>query len=103
MLNEIKRMQKLAGLLKENEEMDSLSSFEKIVPIHPSHMQAFDFDVDEMAKEAFLDRYQDGVDYEWAYERGDDFPHAIIIKNPKLLQDPNVKMALASMPRKAIS
>ncbi len=79
------------------------SSFEEIVAIHPSHMQAFDFDVDAMAKEAFLNRYQEGVDYEWAYGRGDDFPNAVIIKNPKLLQDRDVKMALASMQRKAVS
>lgn len=98
MLNEIKRMQKLAGLLKENDEMGASAA---IFDIDESQMERFAFDVAELINAVGLGEYQEGIDYELGIARGDDFPHAIEIKNPQILQDQNIVEALKSLEEEA--
>lgn len=61
-------------------------------------MYGFDFGelVDEANEYNFskFDGGEDGeggADYSWNFERGDDFPESITIKNPAMLNDPKVK------------
>jgi len=38
-----------------------------------------------------------GRDYQWAIAMGDDFPHAIIIKNKEMLKNPDIVSTLKDL------
>jgi hypothetical protein len=108
-LNEVKQFQKIAGILKESEGADQnkvKEAFEKVIQIHNVHAKYFDYDLDElqnMANQHGFQNYDGGItgydgfdsvdtgkDYQWAIARGDDFPHAVVIKNKEMLKDPKL-------------
>lgn len=56
-------------------------------------------DIEKLQKEADIEygfsKYKEGTDYEWAIGRGDDFPNALVVLNPKMIQDPKVTEFIA--------
>jgi hypothetical protein len=97
------------GALKELQDTNlphNKEKFQKNIPIHIVHADYFDYDLDELqevADENGFDVYDGGIvgydgfeavdtgsDYQWAIERGDDFPHAVIIKNREMLKNPTI-------------
>jgi hypothetical protein len=110
-INEAKRLQQLAGILKEDinaSPVDTpINSFEKIIDISDEAADYFSYDVDELqdtANNRGFQSYSGGIkgydgnepvdtgnDYQWAIAMGDDFPHAVIIKNQQMLADPEVE------------
>lgn len=101
-INEVRRMQELAGLLKE----------EKVIRIPMKQARNYDFDLEafqQAADQAGFGKYDGGVagqsegmDYDWGIEMGDDFPHALIVKNMEMLQDPEVMQFIQSWKAKAL-
>lgn len=105
--NEIYKLQKIAGILKEgvNEALPK-QPFEKVIPIHDVHSDYFDYDVDQIqdfVNDSGFMGYDGGIvgwdgtqqvdkgkDYQWAIAMGDDFPHAIVIKNKEMLKNPEI-------------
>lgn len=100
-INEVKRMQELAGLLKE----------EKVIRIPMKQARDHNFNLENfqrVADQAGFFKYDGGVagqneglDYDWAIEMGDDFPHALIVKNMEMLQDPEVMQFIQSWKTRA--
>ena len=113
-LSEVKQLQKIAGILKEETiptpieqtSAEQPSGFEKTIPINDVHSDYFEYDLDQLqdfANEYGFGEYDGGIigydgyesvdtgrDYQWAIERGDDFPHAVVIKNKQMLKNPAI-------------
>jgi len=70
-------------------------SQDKIIGIGDSAARAYGMDMEELQNdvedEYNFAKYREGIDYEWNIARGDDFPHAITIKNASMISDPKVK------------
>ena len=74
----------------------------KDFPIGDETCHTYRYDIDNLIDDAkeYLGQYDGGligydefeatdtgIDYQWAIAMGDDFPHAIIVKNPAILKD----------------
>lgn len=112
LISEVKKLQKIAGIIQENIE----EAKEKTIRVPMRQAKLYDFDLEQFsnaAKEAGFDKYDGGIvgyegsnnvdygdDYQWAIAMGDDFPHALIIKNVQMLEDPQVAQFIQSMKSK---
>jgi hypothetical protein len=89
----------LRNLIREEIRKVIKESSENTFEINPD---LFRYDMEDLEDEAkdYLSKYDGGIvgydgydsvdtgkDYQWAIAMGDDFPHAIIVKSPALLQD----------------
>lgn len=97
LIKEAFRLQQLAGITPINEIGDL--PFEKIFPIHKAVMNRYDYDVEELQKDAMFTGFQEGNDFEWAIARGDDFPHALVVKSKQMLADPKISAFVKSLGR----
>jgi hypothetical protein len=68
---------------------------DKIFGFGDDAANAYNMDIEELelnVKDEYnFGKYNEGVDYEWNIARGDDFPHAITIKNATMIKDSEVK------------
>lgn len=117
LIKEATRLQQLAGILKESDlgaayaereldgdasrQMHEQGSTQTIYDIDESQMEHYSFDIAELIDAVGLSNYQEGVDYELGIARGDDFPHAIEIKNAEILQNPSIVRALEALEEEA--
>ena len=71
---------------------------DNIVSIGDNAARTYGMDMEELQNnvedEYNFAKYREGIDYEWNTARGDDFPHAITIKNVSMMSDPKVKKFL---------
>jgi hypothetical protein len=94
-INEAFRLQQLAGIEPVNEIY--YSAFRRNFPIDKAVMNRYGHDVKELQKDAKFSDYQEGIDFEWTIAKGDNFPHALVIKNDQMLGEPKIRAFLKSL------
>ena len=87
---------------KHSKRMNENEGGVKTFTIGDDTYRTYQYDIDALKDDAkeYLGTYDGGIkgydgdesvdtgaDYQWAIARGDDFPHAIIVKNPAILKD----------------
>lgn len=66
-----------------------------IFPVNMKIAKRFGMDIEELQDDCEsrynLGKYEEGTDYNWSFERGDDFPNGIEVINKSMVADPKIK------------